>query len=78
MKKFIILSFLALLPTFLLADCAALSSKYNAPNPASKTMIQIERWIRNNVNNANEANALKECLLARAADNPNQASFAGK
>lgn len=77
MKKIVLLSFL-ILPSFIFANCQALASKYNAPNPASKTMVQIERWVRNNISNPNEANILKECLIAGAADNPNQASFAGK
>lgn len=78
MKKFVLALILALLPSFALANCQALMAKYNAPNPASKTMVQIQRWIRNNVSNANEANTLQECLFAGAADNPNQASFAGR
>ncbi|TQR29369.1 hypothetical protein DMB92_08380 [Campylobacter sp. MIT 99-7217] len=77
MKK-ISLVILASLPVIALADCASLASKYSAPDPASKTMAQIERWVKNKVDNAADANELRECLLARAADNPNQASFAGK
>ena len=49
-----------------------------APNPASKTMAQLERWVRSRVDNPKDAASLKECLLAGAADNPNQASYAGK
>lgn len=64
--------------SFANADCAALSKKYHAPNPASKTMKQIERWVKNRVDNAADAAELRECLLAVAADNPNQASYAGK
>lgn len=74
-----ILVLLACFPMLsLAADCSALSSKYNAPDPASKTMSQIERWVKVKVSDPNDANTLKECLLAKAADNPNQASFAGK
>lgn len=78
MKKIVFASFLVL-PAFVFgADCAALASKYSAPDPASKTMAQIERWVKNKVSDPADAAVLKECLLAGAADNPNQASFAGK
>lgn len=78
MRK-ILLSFVLACPALVLAaDCAALSDKYQAPDPASKTMAQIERWVNNRVGDANDAAALKECLIAGAADNPNQASYAGK
>lgn len=60
------------------ADCVSMSSKYHAPNPASKTIAQIERWVKNRVNDPRDAATLKECLIAGAADNPNQASYAGK
>ena len=61
--------FVACLPLCALgADCDALCKKYSSPNPASKTMAQLERWVKN----------LKDCLVAGAADNPNQASYAGK
>lgn len=78
MKKLIFASLL-MLPAFVFgADCVALASKYSAPDPASKTMAQIERWVKNKVSDPNDVNVLKECLIAGAADNPNQASFAGK
>ena len=60
------------------ADCDALCKKYSSPNPASKTMAQLERWVKNRVDNPKDAAALKDCLVAGAADNPNQASYAGK
>lgn len=60
------------------ADCGSLMSKYNAPDPASKTMAQIKRWVKNRVDSPSDAHALEECLIAGAADNPNQASYAGK
>ncbi|MBZ7935245.1 MULTISPECIES: hypothetical protein [Campylobacter] len=75
MKK---LLFLGLLPIIALADCASLMAKYEAPEPESKTMKQIERWINKKVKDANDAAVLKECMVARAADNPNQVSVAGK
>ncbi len=60
------------------ADCVTLTSKYHAPNPASKTIAQVERWVKNRVENPKDAAVLRECLIAGAADNPNQASYAGK
>lgn len=77
MKK-IILSLAALAGVAFGADCGGLSSKYNAPDPASKTMAQIERWVNSKVSDAADKEALRSCLIAGAADNPNQASFAGK
>lgn len=60
------------------ADCVSLTNKYHAPDPASKTMAQLERWVKNRVDSPRDAQELKECLIAGAADNPNQASYAGK
>ncbi len=77
MKKALLICTLCL-PLLSLADCASLAAKYNAPNPASKTMAQIERWVNNRVDNSKDAAELRECLIAGAADNPNQASYAGK
>ncbi len=37
--------FASLLPIIALADCASLMAKYEAPEPESKTMKQVERWI---------------------------------
>ncbi|TQR60647.1 hypothetical protein [Campylobacter troglodytis] len=77
MKRLTLIAFI--FPAFILAaDCGALSAKYQAPNPASKTMAQIERWVNNRVSDQADASTLKECLIAGAADNPNQASYAGK
>lgn len=76
MKKVIFLSLLAL--PILADDCASLMSKYDAPEPEAKTMKQIERWVDKKVDDANEATVLKECMIARAADNPNQVQVAGK
>lgn len=71
--------FVACLPLCALgADCDALCKKYSSPNPASKTMAQLERWVKNRVDNPKDAVVLKDCLVAGAADNPNQASYAGK
>lgn len=76
MKKITLCLALAL-PLFA-ADCGSLISKYHAPDPASKTMAQIKRWVKNRVDNPSDASSLEECLVAGAADNPNQASYAGK
>lgn len=77
MKRTAFFVLLGALP-LLAADCVPLASKYHAPNPASKTIAQIERWVKNRVDNPKDAALLKECLIAGAADNPNQASYAGK
>ncbi|EPQ9286620.1 hypothetical protein ACUXWE_001275, partial [Campylobacter jejuni] len=53
-------------------------AKYEAPEPESKTMKQVERWINKKVSDPADAAILKECMIARAADNPNQVSVAGK
>ena len=79
MKKKILITLVMMIPLYSFgADCSALMGKYSAPNPASKTMAQLERWVKNRVDNPKDAAALKECLIAGAADNPNQASYAGK
>lgn len=78
MKNKILIFLCALLPSFALADCATLMSKYGAPEPESKTMKQIERWIKKSVSDPNDAKVLSECMIARAADNPNQVQVAGK
>lgn len=78
MKKLSLITLLALASSAFAADCAGLASKYDAPDPASKTMAQIERWVKSKVSDAGDAATLRECLIAGAADNPNQASFAGK
>lgn len=41
-------------------------------------MKQVERWINKKVSDPADAAVLKECMIARAADNPNQVSVAGK
>ncbi len=78
MKRSIFALIMALPLCAFAADCSSLMSKYNAPNPASKTMAQLERWVKNRVDVPRDAQELKECLISGAADNPNQASYAGK
>ncbi|CAM3402138.1 hypothetical protein [Helicobacter labetoulli] len=77
MKKYIALTLLIGLPSFMLADCASLMKQYNAPDPSSKTMAQINRWLKK-VDNAADAKTLESCMIAQAADNPNKAQVAGK
>lgn len=78
MKKVIFALFLTL-PIFAFAnDCDTLMKKYEAPEPESKTMKQVERWVSKKVKDPKDAAILSECMVARAADNPNQVSVAGK
>ncbi len=58
------------------AGCSELIAKHSAPDPSTKTMKQIKRWIKRKVEGA-DASALQECLIAKAADNPNKAAAAG-
>ncbi len=77
MKRTALLS--AALPLCALAvDCDTLCDKYHAPNPASKTIAQVERWVKHRVDNPQDAAIIRDCLIAGAADNPNQANYAGK
>lgn len=77
MKKYIVTALFIGLPSFVLADCAALMKKYDAPDPASKTMAQVTRWVKK-VENPADAKELEKCMVAQAADNPNKAQVAGK
>lgn len=79
MKKIILTILLALnLPSLSLGACADLMQKYNAPDPAQKTMSQIARWVKQKVSDARDAKELESCMQARAADNPNREQVAGK
>lgn len=60
------------------ADCASLREKYSAPNPATKTMAQLSRWVGRKVQDKNDAKELETCLIAQAADNPNKEQVAGR
>lgn len=79
MKKLLLIGFFSSLfaPFLFAADCKGLESKYSAPDPASKTMKQIERWVKRKVKNNSEAKALQDCMIARAADNPDKSRVAG-
>ena len=71
----ILLASIATLTVCLLsaADCSSLIAKYDAPDPAKKTMAQISRWIERKVSdNPGDAKELEACLIAGAADNPNK------
>lgn len=77
----ILLAFIATFAVCLLsaADCSSLIIKYDAPDPAKKTMAQISRWIDRKVSsNPGDAKELEACLIAGAADNPNKEQVAGK
>lgn len=69
-------SLLFLVSVYANAGCNELIAKYNAPDPSTKTMKQLERWVKRKVKGG-DADALKECLVSRAADNPNKAAAAG-
>ncbi|NPA10813.1 MAG: hypothetical protein GXO62_01045 [Epsilonproteobacteria bacterium] len=67
--------------SFMFAEsCDDLMSKYHTPDPTIKTMNQLKRWVRRKLKNvsSNEKEKVLECLIARAADNPNQAEVAGE
>lgn len=78
MKKLILSLMLGVFPSLAFADCASLIKKYDAPDPAAKTMAQLERWVSRKVEDAADAKELAKCLVARAADNPNKSQVAGK
>ncbi|HHE05621.1 MAG TPA: hypothetical protein ENK90_00685 [Epsilonproteobacteria bacterium] len=75
-KKIVIFASIFAFITQSYAGCSELSAKHSAPDPSTKTMKQIERWVKRKVKGA-DASALKECLIAKAADNPNKAAVAG-
>ncbi|RDU73772.1 hypothetical protein CQA66_00885 [Helicobacter aurati] len=77
MKKLFVLFIFNVLSAFVLADCTSLMNKYQAPDPASKTMMQITRWLKK-VEDSNDAKILEKCMIAKAADNPNKSQVAGK
>lgn len=78
MKKLALLAALAFIPSVMLGNCEALMQKYEAPDPGSKTMAQITRWISSKVDDSADAKTLESCMVARAADNPNKEQVAGK
>ena len=79
MKKKIVASVILLSVLFSssYADCKALMSQYNAPDPSVKTMKQLKRWVKRKVKDDNKAE-LEKCLVDRAANNPNKATVAGQ
>jgi len=77
MRKYILLLLVFVAPMIMSADCMSLMKKYDAPDPASKTMAQINRWLKK-LDNSADMKVLEKCMIAQAADNPNKAQFAGK
>ncbi|WP_394952082.1 hypothetical protein [uncultured Helicobacter sp.] len=78
MKRLAFLFALVIVPNIMLGNCEALMQKYGAPDPASKTMNQISRWVSSKVDDSNDAKTLESCMIAKAADNPNKEQVAGK
>jgi len=79
MKNKIIVSFIMIsfLTSSVYADCASLLANYKrVPDPSVKTMKQLKRWVDRKVKDGN-AKAVEECLVSKAADNPNKATVAG-
>ena len=80
MKNKILLSviLLSVLSTSSYASCSELLSKYKrVPDPSVKTMKQLKRWVKRKVKDCN-AKAVQECLVSKAADNPNKSTVAGQ
>ncbi len=75
-KKIVLSAILFAFASNSYAGCSELISKHGAPDPATKTMKQLERWVKRKVKDADAA-PLAECLVAKAADNPNKAAAAG-
>ena len=76
MKKIILSIFI--LSFSLAQDCDTLISKYHAPNPEFKTMKQLKRWVKRKSSKlGNDKEALLQCLISRAADNPDKEEVAG-
>jgi hypothetical protein len=76
MKKIFLIIALFAFSSNSYAGCDELVAKHHAPDPSTKTMKQLERWVKRKVKGG-DATALKECLVAKAADNPNKAAAAG-
>ncbi len=78
MKKIATLLIILSAGTLLIAgECDDLMAKYHAPDPSTKTMKQLKRWVKRKVKDANKEK-IEKCLVARAADNPNKATVAGE
>ena len=70
---------LILLCSFSFADsCDTLIKKYHAPNPNFKTMNQLKRWVKRKASKLGaDKDKLLQCLISRAADNPDRPEVAG-
>ena len=78
MRTILLLSFVAC-SSCLAINCEALAAKYDAPDPETKTMAQISRWIERKVSDdPADAKDSERWLIAGAADNPNKEQVAGK
>jgi len=78
MKKIVTLFTAVSMTSFLFAgECEDLMAKYHTPDPATKTIKQLVRWTKRKVKDENKKKVM-ECLIARAADNPNKATVAGQ
>ena len=77
MKRIMSFFVVAIFAINIYADCAGLIKQYNAPDPSTKTMKQLKRWVKRKVKTG-DADKLKECLVALAADNPNKEAVAGE
>jgi len=73
---------LGLLSTSGMADCKSMMAQYNAPDPSTSLMRKLKRWVKRGAKKgkiaATDKDALLECLIDRAADNPNKATVAGQ
>ena len=68
----------SLLSSSVYANCSSLLSQYKrVPDPSVKTMKQLKRWVKRKIKDGNKK-AVEQCLIDRAADNPNKATVAGE
>jgi len=83
MKKMIAAAILlGLLSSSSMADCKTLMSQYNAPDTSTSLMRKLKRWVKRGVKRGkipeSDKQVLLDCLIDRAADNPNRATVAGQ
>jgi len=72
------IALLSLLSSSVYANCNSLLSQYKrVPDPSVKTMKQLKRWVKRKIKDGNKK-AVEQCLIDRAADNPNKATVAGE
>jgi len=75
----VLLSFFLFFSFLFANECDDLIKMYHAPKPETKTIRQLNRWVKRKLRNADLSIKKKilQCLITRAADNPNKATFAG-